>query len=119
MDEVSRGLGLSLTGCVTLGKSLPCSSIGGLYPVALRRVSAALGVLMQSWQLGARKWGMFISSPRSVSHPSGRAAPAHAINLRRETQGGWGRWGWGSRKPQNVTEAFWDVSELGSSMAVI
>ena len=86
---VPGGLCLSLTGHVTLGKSLPVSgTISGLHSVTLSHVSAALVALthsLGSWGLGV---GGFISSPRSVSHPSGRAAPAHPVLLRRDTEDG-------------------------------
>lgn len=80
---------MSLTGCVTLEKSLCLSgTMGSLHSVALRHASAALAELtnsLGSWGLGA---GLFISSPNICAPSIRRGSPTYPVILRRDMEEG-------------------------------
>lgn len=85
MGEVSGGLCLSLTASVTLGMSPPLSGTTASEPVALRYILAVTAIFMRRRGSCRQERGGIPSSPRSVSHPSGRTAPARPIILKEET----------------------------------
>lgn len=111
---MSGGWCLSLTGLMTLKKSLALSgTMGSLYSVALRPV--ALAARMQS--LGI--WGLQGSVhffPNICAPIIRKCNPTYSVILRRDMEEG--TMGVGKKRPQNVTEA-WGVSNFGTSGAGI